>query len=208
MSKDRFLASRTELSREHQETIEDLLYRLLYPIGIWREQNTKPSKGRRWTKSQLRNVAASGAKDGEKSSAQTPSSSLEPEVLKHLTIGFNSTMRCLEALGKASLDTKNLATEQEATEKPGLRKLAVVFICRSTVPTPVAEPLAFAVKRISDIQRYNGDSNIRLVYLSKNAETRMADAVGLPRIGVIGVEEGPPARILVDYVRENVQPPV
>ncbi|EFQ99172.1 hypothetical protein MGYG_02185 [Nannizzia gypsea CBS 118893] len=95
MSRHRPSAPITELSREHQETIEDLLYRVLYPIRTWRGEKAKPSKGRRWKKLQLRKEAASKNKDEEKSSGHALTPSPAPDVLKYLTTGFNSTMRCL-----------------------------------------------------------------------------------------------------------------
>ncbi|KAF3895276.1 hypothetical protein GTR04_0491 [Trichophyton interdigitale] len=205
MSRYRSSAPATDLSREHQETIEDLLYRLLYPIRTWRDEKPKPSKGRRWKKLERRKDAASKTKDEEKAPSSMSASFRAPEVLKNLTIGFNSTVRSLESMGVTNDDTTNAATQEEYKATQQSSKLSVVFICRSTAPMPLVESLSFTVKRISDLERGNG---IRLVYLSKNAETRMADAVGVPRLGVIGIKECQSARILIDYVRENVPPPV
>ncbi|DAA78784.1 TPA_exp: Uncharacterized protein A8136_2569 [Trichophyton benhamiae CBS 112371] len=205
MSKYRSSAPATELSHEHQETIEDLLYRLLYPIRAWRHEKPKPSKCKKWKKLELRKEAASKNKDEEKAPSNMSASSNAPEVLKNLTIGFNSTMRSLESVGEMDRDTTNPAVQEEYKASQQSMKLSVVFICRSTAPIPLVDSLSFTVTRLLDLERGKG---IRLVYLSKNAETRMADAVGIPRLGVIGIKECQSARILIDYVRENVPPPI
>ncbi|KAK2834843.1 hypothetical protein FQN49_006860 [Arthroderma sp. PD_2] len=233
MNKDRSSASSSELSRAQQETIEDLLYRLLCPIRLWREENAKPSKGKRWKKLQSRKAAATtteAERESSTSSGPVPATTPTPEVLKHLTIGFNSTMRSLESLGRESLhskapteelseslkreepididSSKAPSTKEENATKQACPRLSVIFICRSTVPVSLVEPLSLAVKRISGLERDKGNNKIRLIYLSRNAETRMAGAVSLPRIGVVGVEECTSARVLIDYVQDNVQEPV
>lgn len=113
-------------------------------------------------------------------------------------------MRYLESLGGPSVRTTNPAAQEEDKACQQLQELSVVFICRSTAPVPLVESLSFTVKRISDLEQGKG---IRLVYLSKNAETRMADAVGLPRLGVIGIKECRSTGVLIDYVHKNVPPP-
>lgn len=179
--------------------------RLLYPIRAWRHEKPKPSKCKKWKKLELRKEAASKNKDEEKAPSNMSASSNAPEVLKNLTIGFNSTMRSLESVGEMDRDTTNPAVQEEYKASQQSMKLSVVFICRSTAPIPLVDSLSFTVTRLLDLERGKG---IRLVYLSKNAETRMADAVGIPRLGVIGIKECQSARILIDYVRENVPPPI
>ncbi|KAK2743068.1 hypothetical protein FQN57_005024 [Myotisia sp. PD_48] len=203
-----------EISRTQQQTVEELLVRLLDPIRTWRAESAKPSRGLRWKKKQALKAAAGEGKLDGKGKEPPPCPTSPPEILSHLTIGFNSTMRRLEMVCQASASAKPITSEDpsttandpcgdqgpEALEEKSQAKLAVVFVCRSTVPAPLVESMSFAVQNISRLEKH--DNHVQLIYLSKNAEERLSTAANLPKLGVIGVEDCSLAQVLVDYVRD------
>lgn len=113
-----------------------------------------------------------------------------PIIGKHVTVGLNSTSRRLEAFAKTSQDL--------AYTTP----LAAVFLTQS--------PLAFQYTHLPVLVALATSSHPeisapRLVPLDISAERRLSRALGIPRVGVIGVlQDAPGARPLIDYVREHV----
>lgn len=149
--------------------------------------------------------------------------------MSHITVGFNSTMRCLETLcqtdpGPISVRAENVtnddstpaptatATSSEDDDenepskrsKPKAKSLAIVFISRHTLPVELMSPISLAVEHASKAQASGEEKRIRLVPLSKNAETRLSRAMKIPKVGIIGLEPCRAASVLVDYVREHI----
>lgn len=200
--------------------------RLLEPIGSWREECAKPSRGRRWKKLQRRKNAASETVLKPNNNDSTTSVD-RPEAMAHITVGFNSTMRCLEALcqtgpvptleksekvpgdGSTSTSTTSMTSDEDEdgrSEKPKSesKPLAIVFISRATLPVELMRPISLAVEHVSKTQSSEEEKLIRLVPLSKNAETRLSRAMKIPKVGIIGLKPCKPASVLVEYVREHV----
>ena len=113
-----------------------------------------------------------------------------PIIGSHVTIGLNSTSRRLEAFIKPNQDLTDTAP------------LAAVFLTQSPPPfqythLPVLTALAASSHR--EI------SAPRLIPLDSSAEQKLSRALGIPRVGVIGVlQDAPGAGPLIDYVREHV----
>lgn len=114
-----------------------------------------------------------------------------PVIGSHVTIGLNSTSRRLEAFIKPYQDLTNTTP------------LAAVFLTQS--------PLAIQYTHLPVLTTLAASSHgeisaPRLISLDNSAERRISRAVGIPRVGVIGVlQDAPGAGPLIDYVREHVR---
>jgi ribonuclease P/MRP protein subunit POP3 len=131
---------------------------------------------------------------------------VEPEILRYLTVGLNSTSRHLEteaALSKpGALVTVDKVEEAEQTSR---KRLAVVFLPKSR-DNLVYSHLPLLCHTSSAAQKDKAQRT-RLVLLDPSYERTIATAMGLPRVGVIGVfNDAPDTSSLLEYVRENVDP--
>lgn len=173
---------------------------LLEPIGRHRAAHTvKKSSGK---KSKKRKRTSEN--DPSPAVEQRPS---EPEILRHLTVGLNTTSRHLEieaALSKPGalpIVDKETKAEEQTIDK----RLAVVFL-----PKP-KDNLVYAHLPLlcytSSCAHKDKAQSTRLVLLDPSCERTIATAMGLPRAGVIGVfDDAPGAAPLLEYVRDNVVP--
>lgn len=176
-----------------------MLDSLLEPIGRHRavhavKSSGKKSKKRKRTSEERPNPAAE----------QRP---LEPEILKYLTVGLNTTSRHLEKEAALSKPGALSAADKEtkAEEQTIDKHLAVVFL-----PKPkdnlVYGHLPLLCYTTSCAQK-NKAQCIRLVLLDPSCERTIATAMGLSRAGAIGVfDNAPGAAPLLEYVRDNVDP--
>jgi len=123
-----------------------------------------------------------------------------PESYDHVTIGFNSTVRRLEALAhRRKPFTLPRTTSPDLPKDPGLN-LSVVFVCRQTLPNIMTASLPLLVTTSAP-----QTTRARLVELSSQAEAKVARALNQPRVGVLGIEEGAPgADTLLRFVAENM----
>ena len=125
-----------------------------------------------------------------------------PDATDHLTIGFNSTVRRLEALARSrmpSIFSQDAGPDQSETLHANL---SVVFICRKNLPDIMTSSFRHLIATSAP-----GPTRAKLVDLSKQAEEKIARAVGQPRVGVLGVEEATPgAETLLRFVQENIAP--
>lgn len=143
----------------------------------------------------------------------TSSTSSLPEAFSYLTTGFNSTAKVLEMMcripavtnsdGPTGTDGQNVKPVASQGLKK-LNKLAVVFVCRSDLPAALYSPLPFLVTCAS--QALPEWEKVRLVVLPKNSRFQLSKAMGLPKVGIIGLANGPSTSTLVNYVRQNVRP--
>jgi len=151
---------------------------------------------------------------------RAPERSGMPEILSHLTIGFNSCTRHLEAMAQAcnpiAIAARGSALDNESTGKKHLaqdtpsnnssavpKPLAVVFVPRSDQPSIMNSHLPTLVATASLV--VPAAPAIRLVNLPKGAEKRLCTALRLTRITFIGLLEGAPnAAPLIDFVREHI----
>ncbi len=172
-----------------------LLVDLLQPIGDYRRRNIIPSKGKR-QKTRTRKDADPcelGAGESSQHHAQMPS------IFHHLTIGFNSTVRVLEAMSRCS-DAGGLPDMQQSGDV--VAKLGVVCICRSVLPDIITTSIPLLVATAS-----SEGLPIRLVQLSANAKSLLAEALHQPRVGFLGVcIDAPDVEVFLSLVRAAVTP--
>jgi ribonuclease P/MRP protein subunit POP3 len=79
-----------------------------------------------------------------------------------------------------------------------------VFVSRSSQPSLLHAhlPLLTVTASLSHPEK----PPIVLVTLPKGAESRLVSALGVPRVGVVGLSEGAPgSKVLVEFVREKVK---
>ncbi|KAG9952297.1 hypothetical protein KCU85_g2097, partial [Aureobasidium melanogenum] len=189
-----------ELSKDKSQIILGLLNSLLEPVGRHRAVHTVKSSGKNSKKRKR-----TSEKTSSPAAEERP---LEPEILRHLTVGLNSTSRHLENEAASSkpgaLPTTDKETQQ-LDEQVVAKHLAVVFL-----PKPkdnlVYAHLPLLCYTASYAQK-NKAQCTRLVLLDPSCERTIAAAMGLPRAGVIGVfDNAPGAAPLLEYVRDNVDP--
>lgn len=170
------------------------------------------------------NVRGEGSHEGPQFESNTPSQATA--LLSSLTVGFNSTVRHLENLAHraspasrtplamhvsphpipaSSIDPE--LRKQTSIEDPNpipLRHMAAVFVPRSSQPSVLHSHLPLLVYTASLAHPLSPQT--RLVTLPKGCETRLAVALGLPRVNFVGLMDGDVAGAaeLVELVREAV----
>lgn len=123
-----------------------------------------------------------------------------PEVYDHLTVGFNSTVRRLESVARSRkplvLSAGPVADRQDIHEA----NLAVVFVCRETLPDIMASSLPLLMATSAPVS-----SRAHLIELSAESEVKVAQALHHPRVGVLGIEsETAGAEPLLRYIQDSV----
>lgn len=176
--------------------------RLLEPVGKHRSEHIVPSKGKRSKKRKREsNVDSQGAAENHpKPESDTPPP--PPQISKHIIVGLNSTSRRLESLVKPVFSPS--ASEDAQISSPDQSALAVIFLTQpvsalqySHLPTLVAFAAASRPEAVAP----------RFVPLEAAAEQKLRVALGIPRVGVLGVlSDAPGAGPLIEYVRQNVGP--
>lgn len=157
---------------------------MLEPLGQHRSQHVPPSKGARSKK----------RKRPESETAHGPLPA-PPLIAADLKVGLNSVTRHLESVAAR----KGATTD--ASDQPAPRHLAVVYIPKAQDDMIVAHlPALAAVASAAYVMR----PATRLVLLNSNAEKRLAAALGLPRVGAVGIMENGERSAVVDFVREHV----
>lgn len=178
---------RPSTSSETEGAALHLLLPLLLPIGEHRKAHTQPSKGR----GRKRKKSVGKPKD-----TGTSVSDDALEETKHVTTGFNSTLRRLE---------KQIHTAPQDASSSRECDLAVVFVCRASLPPPTCNSLPLLITSAS-LNR-PGVEAIRLVELTASGEAQIAGSLALPRVGMIALISGfPGAGPLLQYLRETVKP--
>ncbi|KAK0118695.1 hypothetical protein ONS96_011783 [Cadophora gregata f. sp. sojae] len=224
---------RPEVSPQNQETILELLCSILSPVGQHRTNHVTPSKGKRSKKRkrvEKKKKAESGIGSEETSSIPPP-----PEISSHVIVGLNHITRSLEALSQASKpaaiaasqeisqgqpefelkpatnDSNSTADASQALDIPAeTRKsaqtsahIAAIFVPSSTQPAVLKAHLPQLIFTASLANPSLPPT--RLVQLPKGSDARLCDALGLPRVSLIGILEGAPqSKALIDLVREIV----
>ncbi|MCJ1270671.1 RNase P and RNase MRP subunit [Lobaria immixta] len=154
----------------------------LSPVGDYRRQhlsfsNEKPAKKGKKRKRSIKETFASTFID-----------SASPEVLEFMTVGFNTTTRHLEDLA------------QKCT---GKKPLVAIFVPHAEQPKILHSHLPVLIKAAS-----LGSPSlppIRLVPLASGAEARLIKALGIPRVGLIGLmDNAPAASQLIQLTRTHV----
>ena len=190
------------MTKENESTIVQHLVDLLRPIGDYRREHVKLSRGKHRKKRKR--------EDAKEVLDSTESAEVDdnhnPRISDHLTIGFNSTVRSLEAMSRRSQPTalKDTSDDTQVADIDG-SNLAVVFVCRSVLPDPITAsiPLLIATASLAQPQ----SSPIRLVQLSAKVESKLAEALHQPRVGFVGLRRDTPgADVLMALVHDTVNP--
>lgn len=140
-------------------------------------------------------------------SESTRNSEPPPPVLQHLLLGFNHVTRHLEELSTLSAPPHNFA-DDAASSAAKKAHIAAVFLFHPLDDLIYCHlPALCHTASLAHTER----PPTRLVLLDAAAEKLVADAVGLPRLSVLGVvdakEEGPAEMAsLMQYLRDHVQP--
>ncbi len=126
-----------------------------------------------------------------------------PELFHHITVGFNSTIECLQSLARrASFVTPVSGAEENANPT---KKVAAVFVCTSTLPALLTSSMPTLVAAAS--VRHPSDLPIRLVSLPLGAEKRLAEALSQPRVGFVGLhQDAPGGKTLIDMAMDKTSP--
>ena len=178
---------------------------LLFPIGDYRRSFVVPSKGKRDRKQkklETKNVQ-SGAHPAIRSTDQEEHIPAPPDITTSLTVGYNSTIRCLENMSrKAAPAVFRQQTDQpgEACETKAITPLSAIFVDRSNQPSILFAQLPVLVATAS-----LAEPVVRLISLPEGAGARISASLHIPRVSIIGVQEsasnsGP----LLEYIRAHV----
>ena len=139
-----------------------------------------------------------------------------PDIRRHVTIGFNATTRYLEDLVKqsiASRGSRHGSQEDTATNSKvaaldcpktaTCMPLAAVFVPHSDQPAMLYAHIPLLAKLTSSA--FATLPPTRLVTLSKEAEQRLGSALGIPRVGLIGLyRDAPESAALMEFVKQKV----
>ncbi|THZ09746.1 hypothetical protein D6C95_01054 [Aureobasidium pullulans] len=186
-----------ELSKDKNEIILGLLSSLLEPIGRHRAAHTVKSSAKKSNKRKR-----TSEQDTDPAVNPQPQ---EPEILKHLTVGLNSTSRHLEAEAAFSKFEQTSVPDKEtkATEQATRKRMGVVFLTKPKDNLVYAHlPLLCYASSGAEKEK---SQHTRLVLLDPACERTIATAMGLPRAGVVGLfDDAPGAAPLLEYIRDNV----
>ncbi|KAF7893703.1 uncharacterized protein EAF02_001241 [Botrytis sinoallii] len=195
-----------QVSFKDQETIVELLCGLLSPIGAYRSNHITPSKGKRSKKRKRRDLKSENERPSD-----IPSS---PEISSYIITGLNSIHRMLEESSKRGLETKeSLNTGPEtrpqsndvdsSTQSSPHAHFSAIFVARSNQHPIFNSHLPQLLNTAS--KAYPAKPPTRLVQLPKGSETRIAIALGLPRVSFLGIlDDAPNSKALVDLIRDCV----
>ena len=126
-----------------------------------------------------------------------------PEIASFITIGFNSTERCLEAAAQRCVPASisKVVGTQDCHDKQ--MPLAAVFVDRSAYPPMVLSHLPLLVVTASLSAPL--EPQIRLIALPNGAGARLSTALHIPRTAIIGLgRDALGARALVNFIRDHI----
>ena len=179
---------------------------MLAPIGRRRALVT-PSKGVRSRKRKRKQQSLGGSASG----VENPSLS---HIESKVTIGFNSTTRHLESLAASAVppalacppgsEVLEPVEKTESSVKDRPSHIDAVFLTGPFNKLLHAHlPLLCYTASLANPEL----PQTRLVLLGPHADSKAAEAMGIPRVGVLGLLSGTKeAEALVAWVRENLQP--
>ena len=187
---------------------------MLSPIG--EHKSHPPSKGKRAKKRKRRGDATIQNKsaDSPNEGVSRTGALAQPEILDHLTIGFNTTTRFLEFWAQKTRpdsgedENLNAVVASKTPNRPSfdtarIEPLAAVFTPRPSQPPILYSHLPLLVRAAN--LAVPSSASTRLISLPEGAEVRLKSILGIPRVGMIGLMNGAPnASSLVEFIRANV----
>ncbi|KAF4313776.1 rna-processing protein [Botryosphaeria dothidea] len=176
----------------------EMLTNFLAPIGQHRSTHITPLKGKR-SKKRKRHEA-----QGEAQPIKAPPR--RPDLSRHITVGINSTTRHLEELAQGDaprLVKQPHADETKAPRSPiSLPHLPLIFTLQPPSSITITHLPLLAQMASRELTSF---ASARIIPLKPSSEHRLTAALGLPRVGVVGImEDAPGARPLIDLVRQKV----
>ncbi|KAI9853015.1 MAG: hypothetical protein M1838_002794 [Thelocarpon superellum] len=125
-------------------------------------------------------------------------------LLSSLTIGFNHTIRHLQALSEQSRPvTLRRRPDLPNTTAPALRPLAAIFVVPSAQTTLMQASLPLMAATAS--RAHPDRKPTQVVMLPRTAGNGLAAAIALPSVSMIGImHDADQAQGLLDYVKEHV----
>jgi len=179
------------LSTQQEAAILSLLIPLLQPVGDYRRSHVPRSKGKG------RAAKTPNAPVEEPTSAPTSM----PEIYNNLTIGFNTTIRRLEALSQARKPSTLLEPKIAPHPDPLPRNLLAVLVCRRSFPEVMTSSLPLLIATSAP-----KPSRSKLIQITPQSESKIAQALGQPRVGILGIENNAAgAATLARFVVENIE---
>ncbi|KAI1265199.1 hypothetical protein F5Y18DRAFT_427323 [Xylariaceae sp. FL1019] len=174
---------------EDQDTILELLCSLLSPLGHYRAEHIRPSKGIR---------AKRKRKEAAKEVGGLPTPPV-PELQAFVDIGLSSITRSLQ---KVSSEAGNPQGD-DVSENRISPLYSLIFVARSGQPNALSSHLAQMVA-VGSIKDPNQPPT-RLVGFSKACEDRLAASLGLPRVSCVGIRvNAPNSQPLIEFTRQHV----
>lgn len=130
-----------------------------------------------------------------------------PPIADHIKIGLNTVTRCLESTATQYIPVplaNHMCHLQDSVASGPKTTLAVVILSKTKSDLMYSHlPMLCATASANCTE----EASIRLVILDNSAETRLAESLGLPRVGVLGVVAGDTAvKPFINYVRSHVEP--
>jgi len=130
---------------------------------------------------------------------------LSPEIIPSLSIGFNSTERCLEAAAQRATPMAISNQVSSDARQVDLIPLVAVFVDRSDCSPMLYSHLPRLLATAS--MASPSEPTIRLVTLPKGSTARLSIALHIPRVSILGLgQDAPNTRPLVQFIREHVPP--
>lgn len=169
----------------------------LRPIGDHRSQHLKVSTVKR------RNRGSKRKRSVEETLSENHTKKTYPEALDFVTIGHNMTIRHLAELAQKSRQTliHSQIVPATASSRPDLPRLFVaVFVSRAGQPPMMHPHLPYLIKAASLFSP--SLPSMGLITLPSGAEARLSNALGIRRVGLVGLlYDSPGALDLVDVLR-------
>jgi len=224
-----------ETSAQNQETILELLCSIISPLGQHRTNHVTPSQGKRSQKrkrEEAKKKADPGVEPGDTLSIpSTPEISSHLIVGLHnitrrleslsqaskpaaITVSQEGAKDHVQQTSNLKLETNDTASALENQESHDVSAdiretpqipthIAAIFVPMSTHPAVLHAHLPQLIFTAS--LAHPSLPSTRLVQLPKGSDARLCDALGLPRVSIIGILEGAPhSNALIDVVRKTV----
>ena len=131
-----------------------------------------------------------------------------PAIGAFLTIGYNSTIRCLDNMSRsATPEVFRVAADRSGAyvDPKAAQSLSAVFVDRSNQPDVLYKQLPVLVYTAS--LRRPAVSPVRLITLPSGAGERLSTSLNIPRVSIIGILElAPNAAFLLRFIEQKVAP--
>lgn len=188
----RLIAFRPVLDPDEEAAILALLLPVLSPVGDHRRRHAKNKEKKKRPTSTVPEIL---------SEHSGHSSSVPAQIQDYLTVGFNSTTRKLQSLSAARTPTGLYKAPSNGETVRSAGQVAAVFVCRDSLPEIMTSSLPILISTAAP-----RETRARLIEISPQAEAKVAHALGLPRVGMLGLEPGAPGtEALLGLVLEKTQ---